>query len=79
MDELMIGLRAYMNIYNEERMQQSLVYGTPEHVYRTGVGGSAMIVVKFGGVAEPSVARSSTQESCIVEETSTTRQQRSCK
>jgi putative transposase len=47
MGELMVGLAAYMLFYNEERMHQSLGYGTPNQVYKTGVGGGAIIVDKF--------------------------------
>src|SRR5438445_4406972 len=54
MGELMVGLTAYMVFYNEERMHQSLGYGTPNEVYRTGIGGGAIIVDKFGGAGEKS-------------------------
>jgi putative transposase len=37
-----------MTFYNEKRMHQSLGYGTPSEVYKTGIGGGAMIVDKFG-------------------------------
>ena len=33
MGELMLGLTAYMLFYNEERVHQSLDYGTPSKVY----------------------------------------------
>ena len=66
MVELMIGLTAYMLFYNEERPHQSLGYSTPNEVYRTGIGGGAMIVDKFGGaIEEPSVERSGTEGSSI--------------
>lgn len=34
--------------YNAERPHQALGYKTPDHVYRAGVGGGAVIVDKFG-------------------------------
>ena len=52
MGELMLGLTAYMTFYNETRMHQSLSYSTPGEVYKTGLGGGAMIADKFGGASE---------------------------
>ena len=49
--QLLIGLTHYFLFYNSERRHQSLGYVTPDTVYRTGVGGGAMIVNKFGNVA----------------------------
>lgn len=64
MGELMLGLTAYMIFYNEERVHQSLGYGTPSEVYETGIGGGATIVDKFGGArGEPSVPLRSTADS----------------
>jgi hypothetical protein len=37
------------DLYNGERPHQSLDDQTPQTVYRTGIGGGAMIVDKFGG------------------------------
>jgi len=66
MGELMLGLTAYMVFYNEERTHQSLGYGTPNDVYRTGIGGGAMIVDKFGGaIVAPSVPLRSTEGATI--------------
>ena len=48
MGELMVGLAAYMSFYNAERPHQSLGYATPDQVYRSGMGGGAMILDKFG-------------------------------
>lgn len=48
MGELMVGLAAYMTFFNAERPHQSLGYATPDEVYRTGVGGGAMILDKYG-------------------------------
>ena len=52
MGELMLGLPAYMSFYNEERFHQSLGNGTPGEVYKTGIGGGAMILEKYGAVDE---------------------------
>jgi putative transposase len=48
MAELMVGLAQYFAFYNAERPHQALDYATPDRVYRTGVGGGALIVDKFG-------------------------------
>jgi len=48
MAELTVGLAQYFAFYNAERPYQALGYETPDHVYRTGVGGGALIVDKFG-------------------------------
>ena len=48
MAELTVGLAQYFAFYNAERPHQSLGYQTPDHVYRSGVGGGALIVDKFG-------------------------------
>ena len=47
MPELLIGLTEYFVFYNTERTHQSLDYSTPDNVYRTAIGGGAMIVDKF--------------------------------
>ena len=52
MGELMVGLAGYFAFYNGERPHQSLGHDTPDVVYRTGMGGGAMIVDKFGGAGE---------------------------
>jgi putative transposase len=49
MGELMLGLAKYFPFYNAERPHQSLDYKTPAVVYKTAVGGGALIVDKFGG------------------------------
>jgi putative transposase len=51
MAELMVGLAQYFAFYNEERPHQSLGYQTPATVYRSGVGGGALIVDKYGSAA----------------------------
>lgn len=52
MGELMVGLAEYFAFYNGERPHQSLGNKMPDVVYRTGMGGGAMIVDKFGGAGE---------------------------
>ncbi len=51
MGELMLGLTEYFVFYNGERPHQSLGNQTPDVVYRTAIGGGALIVDKFGGAA----------------------------
>jgi len=46
--ELLLGLTEYFAFYNGERPHQSLGYCTPDEVYRSGAGGGAKIVDKFG-------------------------------
>lgn len=46
--ELLLGLAAYFEFYNAGRFHQSLGYLTPDEVYRTGNGGGARIVDKYG-------------------------------
>jgi putative transposase len=48
MAELMVGLAQYFAFYNATRPHQALGYETPDHVYRLGVGGGALIIDKFG-------------------------------
>jgi putative transposase len=61
MVELTLGLTEYFAFYNGERPHQSLGYETPDTVYRTAIGGGAVIVDKFGGAAEaPPVSLRST-------------------
>ena len=54
MGELLIGLAEYFVFYNGERPHQSLGDRTPDVVYRTGIGGGALILDKFGGAGEES-------------------------
>lgn len=51
MAELTVGLAQYFAFYNAERPHQALGYETPNHVHRTGVGGGALIVDRFGNAA----------------------------
>jgi putative transposase len=72
MGELTIGLAEYFAFYNGERPHQSLCQKTPDEVYRTGVGGGAMILDKFGGAVEESpVPLRSTGDSSTAETRST--------
>lgn len=48
LSELLLGLTEYFAFYNHERPHQSLGYLTPEAVYRSGEGGGAKIVDRFG-------------------------------
>jgi len=64
MGELMVGLTEYFAFYNGERPHQSLGHKTPDIVYRTAIGGGAMIVDKFPRALEESpVERSGTGDS----------------
>ena len=68
MGELMVGLAEYFAFYNGERPHQSLGQQTPDVVYRTAIGGGAVIVDKFGGaVEEPPVPLRSTGGSSTAE------------
>ena len=48
MGQLTVGLAQYFAFYNAERPHQSLGYATPDQVYRSGIGGGALIVDKYG-------------------------------
>jgi len=60
MGELLVRLTEYFAFYNGERPHQSLGQQTPDVVYRSAIGGGAMIVdmarghVEFGGAVEES-------------------------
>lgn len=47
MGELTEGLSEYFTFYNDERPHQSLSQKTPDVVYRTAIGGGALIVDKY--------------------------------
>jgi putative transposase len=47
-DEAFTGLTKYFAFYNGARYHQALGYQTPQAVYRSGHGGGALIVDKFG-------------------------------
>ena len=53
MAELTVGLAQYFAFYNAERPHQSLGYKTPTSVYRSGSGGGALIVDKYGDAQVP--------------------------
>ena len=55
--EALTGLASYFAFYNSERYHQALGYQTPDAVYRSGQGGGAMIVDKFGGAIVQAIAR----------------------
>ena len=62
--ELTLGLADYFAFYNGERPHQSLGNRTPWAVYRSGQGGGAMIVDKFGAaLGESPVPLRSTRDS----------------
>jgi putative transposase len=67
MGELMIGLTAYMDFFNAERPHQSLAYETPDQVYRTGVGGGAMILDKFGSEEQEENEKSGQRRAAVAE------------
>jgi putative transposase len=54
--ELLLGLTEYFAFYNGERPHQSLGYRTPDDVYRSGDGGGARIVDRFGDRPESAAA-----------------------
>ena len=54
--ELLLGLTEYFAFYNGERPHQSLGNRTPDAVYRSGEGGGASIVDRFGSAAGSSPA-----------------------
>jgi putative transposase len=56
MPELLLGLTEYFAFYNGERPHQALGNRTPDAVYRSGEGGGASIVDRFGGPPGPSPA-----------------------
>ena len=71
MGELMIGLTDYFAFYNDERPHQSLEYRTPDFVYRTAMGGGAIIIDKFArAMLDPPVPLRSTGGSSIAKEES---------
>jgi putative transposase len=64
------GLADYFIFYNNERPHQSLGQKTPEIVYRSAIGGGAVIVEKFSrAVEETPVPLSSTEVSSTAEAT----------
>ena len=89
MGELMVGLTKYFAFYNGERPHQSLSDKTPDVVYRTAIGGGAMILDKFGGAggespvplrstgnSPPAEARSTPESTATVQPTAKPGQRR---
>lgn len=54
MGELQLGLTEYFAFYNDERPHQSLRQQAPNNVYRTAMGGGAVIIDKFPRIVEES-------------------------
>jgi hypothetical protein len=52
MIELTVGLAEYFTFYNSERPHQSLGQETPDVVYKTAMGGGAVIVDKYPRAVE---------------------------
>ena len=50
MGDLHAGLTRYFAFYNGERPHQALNYQTPDVVYKSGEGGGALILDKYGSV-----------------------------
>ena len=74
MGELLLGLADYFAFYNGERPHQSLGNKTPDVVYRSAIGGGAMIVDKFPRAVEGTpVPLRSTGDSSTAEARATTR------
>ena len=53
MSDLLLGLTEYFAFYNGERPHQALGNRTPDAVYRSGEGGGASIVDRFGSPPAP--------------------------
>ena len=51
LEELLLGLTEYFAFYNGERPHQGLGNRTPEAVHRSGEGGGAEIIDRFGSAA----------------------------
>lgn len=58
MIELTAGLAEYFTFYNSERPHQSLGQETPDVVYKTAMGGGAMIVDKYPRAVDGTCIRS---------------------
>jgi putative transposase len=56
MTELAVGLNEYFAFYNNGRPHQALGYRTPDVVYRTAMGGGAVIMSKYPPPMEESTA-----------------------
>ena len=60
MSDLMAGLTEYFGFYNSERPHQSLGQRTPDAVYKSAIGGGAVIVDKYSLLRMPPVPLRST-------------------
>ena len=63
--ELMIGLTEYFDFYNARRPHQSLEQITPDVVYRTAIGGGAMILDKYSRTGKEAKSETETQQAPI--------------
>ena len=63
--ELMIGLTEYFDFYNGRRPHQSLENETPDVVYRTAIGGGAMILDKYPRAGKDAKSETETQQAPI--------------
>ena len=63
--ELMIGLTEYFDFYNARRPHQSLENETPDVVYRTAIGGGAMILDKYPRAGKDEKSETKTQQAPI--------------
>jgi len=63
--ELMIGLTEYFDFYNDRRPHQSLENKTPDVVYRTAIGGGAMILDKYPRAKKNEKSETETQQAPI--------------
>jgi putative transposase len=66
--QLMVGMAAHMDFFNAERPHQSLAYQTPDQVYRTGIGGGAMILDKFSSEHDEEKAKPGQRRAAAVAE-----------
>ena len=64
--ELMIGLTEYFVFYNARRPHQSLGNKTPDVVYRTAIGGGAMILDKYPRAGKDVKSETETQQAPII-------------
>ena len=63
--ELMIGLTEYFDFYNARRPHQSLENEMPDVVYRTAIGGGAMILDKYPRARKDEKSETETQKAPI--------------
>ena len=65
--ELMIGLTEYFDFYNVRRPHQSLKNETPDVVYRTAIGGGAIILDKYPRAGKDAKSETETGKSSIID------------